>query len=446
MSALWGVSFDATPISGVIVEFLKLARIFRTHGYTIDLDLGYDIKIGKGAFFRPYTDESRNLPPWVRLTRPDGVDRIAGYDAAQVSDILRAVGHGKLNPGLHCRVDATAARLSDRLLAAWERRGVTRVIVENGTLPENIAYTRALYRAIEAYGRRHRLGRFVLWRDHDLMWQSEPSTHKYGRFPYVCTPRPVDSPYVHHAVLHDEARRRMREWAPDLTDVVVLPNTFASDRAATGAGDRAFRRDFGIPHDAPIIARCTRIIRQKRIDRDIHLLAALAPRTDAYLFVAGDPAEDPDAFAELKALAGDLGVADRVVFGGRLTPLDARSGTGGYSVRDLLAHATVASFLTSYDYESYGNPIGEAIAAGVPYIASRYELYDTVYGRWGFRAPLLDIREHDLPTAAFIDEVAELLTDERRRTETADINQRIGRRVFDIHQAERLLRDLALVP
>ena len=83
-----------------------------------------------------------------------------------------------------------------------------------------------------------------------------------------------------------------------------------------------------------------------------------------------------------------------MVFGGRLAPHEADIGSArgcGYSVRDLLAHADVASFLTSYDYESYGNPIGEAIASRVPYLTTRYQLYDTVYGDKGFRAPVMEL-------------------------------------------------------
>ncbi|MEW7001142.1 hypothetical protein M5585_16940 [Serratia ureilytica] len=66
-----------------------------------------------------------------------------------------------------------ARQLADRLIAQWEALAISHVVVENGTLPENIIYTKALYLAIEDYGRRYRLTRFVIWRDHDLMWNSE---------------------------------------------------------------------------------------------------------------------------------------------------------------------------------------------------------------------------------------------------------------------------------
>ncbi|GGO99522.1 glycosyltransferase [Wenjunlia tyrosinilytica] len=449
MSVLWGVSFDATPLSGVVVEFIKVAKIFHSRGYRVHLDLGYDIKADKNSFFRPYTDEAALLPDWVRLDRVEGIDTVPGYDAAVVEAVLREVVQQGDGERWRPAVASLTGCLSDRILATWERLGVSLVVVENGTLPENIAYTQALYQAIEEYGRRHRLGRFVLWRDHDLMWQSEPSAAKYGAFPYAHTPKPRDSLFIHYAALHHEALRRTVAWAPDLRNIDVLPNTFAHRPARVDERGTAFRRDHGIPDQVPLIARFTRIIPQKRIDRDIHLLAALADRTDAHLFIAGDPAEAPAEHAALVALAEALKVGDRVVFGGRLAPHErdvGRCAGGGYSVRDLLAHADVASFMTSRDYESYGNPIGEAIASRVPYVTTRYDLYDAVYASKGFRAPVLDTRAHDLPAGVFLDEVAELLTDEGRRMRTAEHNYRLGERHLGRAQAEGLLDRLFLTP
>jgi glycosyltransferase involved in cell wall biosynthesis len=440
MTSLWGVSFDATPISGLVVEFVKTAAHFAARGHPVHLDLGYDIKADKGAFGRPYRDEASLLPEWLAPARIEGVDRIPGYGQEFVAEVLReVVGRGG---GAHLLPDVAriATELAGLIVDTWERHDVGFVIVENGTLPENITYTKALYRAIEVYGRRRGYGRFVLWRDHDLMWQSEPSAGKYGAFPYPATPRPVSSPHIHYVALHEEARRRTVEWAPHLTAIDVLPNTFAQRPAAVTARNADFRRRHGIPEDAPLIARCTRIIPQKRVDRELHLLACLP---EAYLFVAGDTAESPAEYARLSALAGELGVADRVVFGGRLAPGDDARRP---SVRDLLAHATVLSFLTSYDYESYGNPVGEAIAAGVPYLTTRYELYDTVYGGKGFRGLVFDPAESDLPGPDFVRRVHELIHDDERRSEMVEHNHRLGERHFGPDAARDVLDRLLLTP
>ncbi|MFG1646988.1 glycosyltransferase [Amycolatopsis sp. NPDC049252] len=435
MSVLWGVSFDGTPLSGVVVEFLKTAKRLSARGHRVHLDLGYDIKADKGAFFRPYRDEAGLLPEWVVLDRVDGVETIRGYDREFVERVLTEVVQREAGAALRPELDRITGELADRITATWERLGVTMVMVENGTLPENPAYTEALYRAIERYGARHRLGRFVFWRDHDLMWQSEPGIAKYGRFPYRETPAPRNSPHIHYFALHEEAKARTLEWVPGLRHLDVLPNTFPIDTAKIDARNAGFRRDHGIPADVPLLARITRIIPQKRVDRDLHLLALLP---GAWLFVAGDVEEAPAEYTRLTELADRLGVRDRVVFGGWLTPYDTAT-PGRYSVRDLLAHASVVSFLTSYDYESYGNPVSEAIASGTPYVTSGYELYNAVYGHAGFRAPVLDIRARDLPDAAFAREVAELITDEGKRAEVVRANQELGRARFGTQVVDDLV-------
>ncbi|MGW6931380.1 glycosyltransferase [Lentzea sp. NPDC054927] len=405
MPVLWGVSFDATAMSGVVVEFIKIAKSFADQGYRVHLDLGYDIKADKGRFFQPYRHE--RVPDWVTLDRVDGVARIAGYDREFVAATLEAVRHDQVPDA-----ERIVAELADAIVRTWEDRGVTLVMVENGTLPENVTYTKALYRAIAMYGATHDLGRYVLWRDHDLMWQSEPA--KYGSFPYPSTPPMVNSPHIHYFALHEEAKRRTLEWMPHLRNLDVLPNTFT---APSRPGRPDFREHYGVPRHAKLIARFTRIIPQKRIDRDLHLVARL-PGT--WLFVAGDTEENPEETRKLRLLAEELEVP--VVFGGVLEPCESTG--NGFSVRDLLAHADVVSFLTSYDYESYGNPIGEAIAAGVPYIASSYALYDKVYA--GFKAPVLDIVAHDLPTPEFARQVQDLMTNAERRAEVVAHNQQLG--------------------
>jgi GT2 family glycosyltransferase len=448
---LWGTSFDGTAISGVVVEFIKLASIFRDSGWRIHLDLGYDIKADKDNFFRPYGDETACLPDWVRLDRIDDLDRIDGYGREFVSRVLHDVVQEHARARMITQVDRVSAALARQIVRKWQSLGVCLVIIENGTLPENITYTKALYSAIEEYGRAQELGTYVLWRDHDLMWSSETSAGKYGDFPYRGAIRPSGSPFIRYLTLHDEARRKLLQWAPELPEVTVLPNTFAHDAADMTASSADFRSRFGIPGEAFLIGRFTRVIPQKRIDRDIHLLAAMSTELarrgitrPAYLFIAGDIRESPAEHASLQHLAESLGVGRQVIFGGALAPLTVADGSGhGFSVRDLLAHADVASFLTSYDYESYGNPIGEAITCGVPYITTRYQAYDTVYGQKGFRAPVMEIShpDEDLPDQKFVAQVADLLTDETRRREISRFNYELARSWFGPGQAIRLVRE-----
>ncbi|GLY15255.1 glycosyl transferase [Kineosporia sp. NBRC 101677] len=438
---LWCVSFDGAPLSGVVVESLKLANAFRQRGHRVLLDIGYDIKADKGRFFAPYTDEVTSLPGWVELVRVAGIDSIPWYNAAFVRSTLAGVARGQGPGGCY---EPVVEALTRRIVATWQQYGVTAVLVENGTLPENIAYSEALYRAIERYGKQ--LGHerpFVLWRDHDLMWNSEPSTGKYGRPPYPLAPKPRNSPYIRYLALHEEARRRTLEWVPGLRDLQVLPNTFDFENTAVQAG---FRETYGIPAEAALIARCTRLIPQKRADREIDLLAKLRHRIHdrpVYLFLAGDPSEHPATVMSLRAQAERLGVAGQVVFGGRLAPRDVAS-SHGFSVADLLAEADLVSFLTSYDYESYGNPVGEAVASGVPFLATRYALYDTVYGRKGLQAPVLPISTDDQAPLNddFVNEVVALLTDPLLRSRVVAHNRRCGQQYFAQSRAAEVVEEL----
>lgn len=453
---LWGTSFDATAVSGVVSEFIKLARVFRDWGYRVHLDLGYDIKADKGRLFQPYRYEADLLPSWIRLDRIDSLGCLEGYNEEFVRQVMRDVVQEHAPQRSLSRVLAISTALARQIVRKWQALNVSLVVVENGTLPENVAYTRALYTAIEEYGRVNALGTYVLWRDHDLMWSSEPGVGKYGEYPYRGTVKPVDSPYIRYVTLHHDARRRLLDWAPGLSDAAVLPNSFTPVQDIARLRNPGFRSHFDIPAGAFLISRYTRIIRQKRIDRDIHLLAAvnteLAARgigAPAFLFIAGDTAESPDEFRSLTRLCESLGVRQRVIFGGALAPLDA-PGCADYlfSVRDLLADTDLASFLTSYDYESFGNPIGEAIASGIPYVATRYQAYDIVYGRKGFRAPIMEItaRDDEVPGRAFAREVTDLLTDRRGRREIASFNQDLGRSCFASARVVHLARELMRGP
>ncbi len=449
---LWCTSFDAIAVSGVVSEFIKLASVFREWGYRIHLDLGYDIKVDKGHLFQPYTHEADLFPSWISLDRIDELESLAGYDEEFVRQVLHDVVQEHAPQRTLPRVRAISAVLARQIVRKWQALNVELVIVENGTLPENITYTRALYAAIEEYGRARALGTYVLWRDHDLMWSSEPGTGKYGEYPYRGAVKVADSPFIRYVTLHQDARRKLLSWAPDLSEVTVLPNTFTPIQDIASLRNCRFRSHFGIPADAFVVSRCSRIIRQKRIDRDIHLLAAVSAKLVAqgigrpvYLFVAGDPAESPGESRSLASLAESLGVRRRVIFGGPLAPLGAPDCAGRkFSVRDLLADTDLASFLTSYDYESYGNPIGEAIAAGVPYISTRYQAYDTVYGQRGFRGPVMEITPADdeLPAEAFASEVTELLMDDGRRRDLAQFNSELGRSCFAPVQVLELAREL----
>jgi glycosyltransferase involved in cell wall biosynthesis len=91
------------------------------------------------------------------------------------------------------------------------------------------------------------------------------------------------------------------------------------------------------------------------------LLAALARLTDLdwHLTLVGSASADRDFADELRKAAAEAGTADRVVLAGELAGADLRA---AYAGADVLVHPSLA--------ETYGMVVTEALAHGLPVIAS----------------------------------------------------------------------------
>jgi sugar transferase (PEP-CTERM/EpsH1 system associated) len=137
--------------------------------------------------------------------------------------------------------------------------------------------------------------------------------------------------------------------------VAVLPNGIDLTPFAQTFDRAAIRRSFGIPADVPVIGSVGRLVAVKRQDRLIRALAELArEQSAAHLLLVGDG----PLLRDLRALAAQLGLADRVHFAG-YQPVPARC----LAAMDVFA-------LTS---DSEGMPLAllEAWAARLPVVASR---------------------------------------------------------------------------
>ena len=399
---LLGISFDAVALSGVVVEFLKVARIFRNSGYRIHLDLGYEIKSDKGPFFAQHDDD---LPDWVHLIRTlqEPFDQYG--NALVAASLSYMAGSAAAEPDQEESIARYAREIARRLVRTFIALNLRILIVENGTLPENVMVSEGLRQAIEVYGRRIKAGKYVLWRDHDLMWTSEASSHKYGQFPYPRVPKLKPSPYITHVVLSAADYDLAKAWSPE-AELEIFPNHFWNQMASgptrtKEAPGRAFRTAHGIPEGAVLIARYTRIIPQKRLDRDLDLLSFLHELArdhpedpGLYLCIAGDEKEAAEESRRLRDRVRSLQLEAFVVFTGELKPIcEANASSNGGSIRDLIAASDLCSFLTSQDYESFGNPIAEAIMLHRPYLASSYHRYQHCYADKGYRGLVFPVAE-----------------------------------------------------
>jgi glycosyltransferase involved in cell wall biosynthesis len=440
-----GISFDGFAISGVVIEMLHAAAVLRGDRLRVLCDLGYDITLGR----TPNLGWDY-LPAWARPVCVLGDKHPVGYTGESVEAARERVVAGM--PVAAAReFRETCRALTAALVGTFTRENVRILLVENGTLPDNPLFTEALCDAITEYGAAQRLGKFVLWRDHDLMWSSEP--HFYGTYPYSGIRRPAPGEHIHYAVTTDWMRRRLLAWAPGIT-CHVIPCRFATPPSAP---DRSLRAAYGIPESAYLVARCTRVAPQKSIERDLRLLHQVQLRLQAsgnarkvFLVVAGPTGEDPEEFHRLRALEQGLAIGGQVVWADGLLPMalpiDPATRKGRFTVGDLLAEADLSSFLTTFDYEGFGMPPGEAMAMGVPYIVTTYEVYPDLYGTRGAVAPLLPIDATSSPADPipdfFVEWTVRVLTDAGYREEIVRHNRAVVQRFFSMDALERQLREL----
>lgn len=446
-NTVYVLSFDGVPMSGLLVESFKLLSLLQEKGYMIYLDLGYDIKPDKNNFFKEYTNEAQLIPYGISLERIRGLEKIEGYNQKFVESVLeRIVCKEENDTEAFQKINEIAEQIKEKILETWKRLNVTFVVVENGTLPENIIFTQALYKAIEEYGYSNKFGKYVFWRDHDLMWWSEPG--KYGTYPYKNTLKPKKSEYIEYFVLHDKAKDRITEWA-SIDNLHVLPNVYNFSPDEDSNSQNIIRQHYNIGDSDFVISRTTRIIRAKRIDRDILLVYRIKEylkqatiKRKIFLLISGDIEEDSAETIFLQSLIDRLGLRDNVIFIGPLMPIGYAG--EGWTVEDLLRESDINSFLTSYDYEGYGNPPGEAISCHIPYLCSRYEIYDDVYGKYGFKGIILETsKERDWS----IDEktvykTIQMLTNDKYRASVVDNNYKLGEKILSKNRLPELLAEV----
>ena len=156
----------------------------------------------------------------------------------------------------------------------------------------------------------------------------------------------------------------VRDWLVadgyDPNRIVVIPNGVDLERFSAPVDAASVRRGLGFEPDAPLVTVVSRVTRLKGIEGFLGAASVIGDRNPRVRFVvAGEPAPGEGGYlASLERLASLLGIGDRVVFAGLRR-----------DVPSLLAPSTVA-VMPSLN-EALSNALLEAMAAGVPTVATR---------------------------------------------------------------------------
>lgn len=170
------------------------------------------------------------------------------------------------------------------------------------------------------------------------------------------------------------------------------------DRQRVTQGNPALgRAALGVPADVLLVGLVGRICLQKGIDTFVAAAVATAQeRSDTHFVVIGD-AEDKDLLARMKARISEAGLATRIHFSGHREDM-----ADMFAALDLLAAPS--------RWEGFGLMLTEAMAAGVPIIASNIGAMPDVLNDAGQLVPPDD-------PVALASAIAALLKDVDRRME-----------------------------
>ena len=152
---------------------------------------------------------------------------------------------------------------------------------------------------------------------------------------------------------------RFRSWCTiDERACAVLPNAVHSNKFAKGGRSRALEKRLGVVGRKVIMTfgRMSADERYKGFDEIIDVLPRLRRASPNIVYVAaGDGSDRP----RLEAKARELGVADRVVFTGRI---DEAEKADLYRLAD--------AYVMPSSGEGFGFVVLEALACGMPVVAS----------------------------------------------------------------------------
>lgn len=147
-------------------------------------------------------------------------------------------------------------------------------------------------------------------------------------------------------------RDELRAWGVPDDKMRIVPDGF--DAAEFGTLPRGFRTAHGFSGHEPLLLYVGGFYPNKRVDRLVHVAA----QTGAHLAVIGKEQDKRHGLDECRAIAERTGA--KVKFLGKLPREDV-----------LAAYAEADLFLLGSDFEGFGLVLLEAMAAGLPFVATR---------------------------------------------------------------------------
>lgn len=232
---------------------------------------------------------------------------------------------------------------------------------------------------------------------HDIMWLTHPEWCK-ARFS-----RPLERRFYRHGInralnraaaittVSDASRQELLRWKPELAGRVhaALLGVTGEYRPGGNAGEQL--AGLGLPAGKRIVLTVGQYVPYKNHEGALRVFAeACGGREDTHLVFVQRLSRNAE---DLRALAGTLGIADKVHF---LEAVDDAALVALYGAAACLLHPSYC--------EGFGLPLLEAMACGCPVVASDHSAMPEVLGGAGLLAPVHDTRAMAAALRRILDE------------------------------------------
>jgi glycosyltransferase involved in cell wall biosynthesis len=410
---------DGLPISGLLTTFRNAVELIEMNldcpqfiKFPIHVDFGYSWRPDKAAFF-PRGPANAEFPAKLKVSTAVPV-WYPNY-GEDLLEIRRAVAQDTVDEELLTKIDAITTPYEQYFERWLEENDIDWVCAINMTLSDSVSVSMALHRAGERRWGSGRPGGILFW-DHDLFRSyavHEGEERVYPVKPNALTPVPQNLAWHEWAIVSEVLAPETKHY-PTTLQAKVVPNVLPKISEDLSPRTLRMLSDFlesnhvvaNISDCPPIILCPVRIFPVKGVEISIRVFACIRKRyrevgkKSPFLFIFGDPEEDPTYAAELHELARSEGVLDGVRFLGGV-PLYSHEGTRGPKLdeKDLLTLCSITKGGVLFTpkvtgVESVG--LGPALASlvGVPCVVSEFNALKTVYGD-GFNCVRLKAERKD---------------------------------------------------
>jgi len=401
-------------IDGVSIECDKWINAYKSLGFRVHLIAG---KICER------TDLPKLIIPEMDFTN----SVIRALKKLAFESPLKSPGRASLNS----LIKIISKRIKKRILRYIRENNIRFLSIENAlSIPLNIPLGVALKEIAEETKIP------IIARHHDFYWE-RPYFCQYTNIPKILnTVFPPKLNNIIHICITKIAKDALKERRG--IDSYVIPNTIDFDSLqGVDNYNRDFREHFGLKKGQFLFLQPTRIIRRKRIERAIEIVAAMNERfkNSNVLMITGPPIYGDISYVEdVVTRARELNV--ELIFAQSRIGLRRKLKKNAkiYSIYDAYVHCDVVTFPS--DTEGFGNPILEACAYKKPLFVNRFPVFRAITRKKGFDF----ITFRDKITESTVEKMYMILKDEEKRREMVERNYEIAKKYYSYHILKKLLR------